>query len=122
MKASVRQFDIEKEYYFTEGCFITELSNSAHDLEMSIARARVEPGTTTRWHRLRGTSERYVIGAGTGLVEIDSLPAQEVNVGDVVIIPAGSRQRISNTGSADLVFLAICAPPFRPGVYEDMDS
>ena len=122
MKASVRQFDAKKEYYFAEGCFITELSNSADDLGVSIARVRVAPGTTTRWHCLRGTSERYVIVEGTGLVEIDSLPAQEVNVGDVVIIPPEVRQRIANTGSDDLVFLAICAPRFRAGIYEDMDG
>ena len=122
MKASIRQFDADSEYYFAEGCFITELSNSADDPGASIARARVAPGATTRWHRLRGISERYVIIEGTGLVEIDSLPAQEVNTGDVVIIPPEARQRIANTGSGDLVFLAICSPRFRQEMYEDMDS
>ena len=122
MKASIRTFDAENEYYFVEGCFITELSNSADDPGVSIARARVAPGTTTRWHRLRGISERYVIIEGTGLVEIDSLPAQEVNVGDVVIIPPEARQRIGNAGPDDLIFLAICSPRFREEIYEDMDS
>jgi mannose-6-phosphate isomerase-like protein (cupin superfamily) len=122
MKASIRQFDAGSEYYFAEGCFITELSNSADDPGVSIARARVAPGTTTRWHRLRGISERYVIVEGTGLVEIDSMPAQEVNAGDVVIIPPEVRQRIANTGSDDLVFLAICSPRFCQEMYEDMDS
>lgn len=121
MKASIRQFDARNEYYFAEGCFITELSNSADDPGVSIARARVAPGTTTRWHCLRGTSERYVIIEGTGLVEIDNLPEQEVNTGDVVIIPPEARQRIANTGPADLVFLAICSPRFREQMYEDMD-
>ena len=122
MKASIRTFNAENEYYFAEGCFITELSNSVDDPGVSIARARVAPGTTTRWHRLRGTSERYVIIEGTGLVEIDSLPAQKVSVGDVVIIPPETRQRIANTGSDELVFLAICSPRFRQEMYEDMDS
>jgi mannose-6-phosphate isomerase-like protein (cupin superfamily) len=122
MKASIRTFDAENEYYFAEGCFITELSNSADDPGVSIARARVAPGTTTRWHRLRGISERYVIVEGTGLVEIDSMPAQEVNAGDVVIIPPEVRQRIANTGPGDLIFLAICTPRFCEDMYEDMDS
>lgn len=122
MKASVRKYDIGNEYYFAEGCFITELSNSADDPGVSIARARVAPGTTTRWHRLRGIAERYVILEGSGFVEIDSLPAQEVNAGDVVIIPPQTRQRIANTGSDDLVFLAICSPRFCQEMYEDMDS
>jgi mannose-6-phosphate isomerase-like protein (cupin superfamily) len=64
-----------------------------------------------------------VIVEGTGLVEIDGMPApQEVNAGDVVIIPPEVRQRIANTGSDDLVFLAICSPRFCQEMYEDMDS
>ena len=122
MKASIRQFDAGSEYYFAEGCFITELSNSADDPGVSIARARVAPGTTTRWHRLRGISERYVIIDGAGLVEIDGLPAKEVSAGDVVLIPPEVRQRITNTGPGDLIFLAICTPRFRKQMYEDMDS
>jgi len=122
MKAGIRKFDVGKEYYFAEGCFITELSNSCDDPELSIARARVEPGKTTLWHRLHETSERYVIIEGTGFVEIDDLPPEEVNPGDVVIIPPGSRQRINNTSSGDLVFLALCSPRFSEDVYEGLDG
>lgn len=122
MKAGVRQYDAQAEYYFAEGCFITELSNSVQDPGVSIARARVEPGKTTRWHRLRDTAERYVILQGRGLVEVDSLAAREVGVGDVVIIPPAARQRICNNGADELVFLAICSPRFTPGAYEDLDN
>ena len=79
-------------------------------------------GRTTRWHRLREAAERYVILAGAGNVEVGNLPAQRVAPGDVVLIPPDSRQRIANIGDADLVFLAICTPRFRPEVYEDLDS
>ena len=122
MKASVKPFAIEQEYYFAEGCFITELSNSAEDPGVSIARARLEPGKTTRWHRLHGIVERYVIVEGEGVVEVGGLPAKAVATGDVVIIPAQERQRISNTGSGDLVFLAICTPRFSDQAYEDLDD
>lgn len=110
------------EYFFEEGCFITELSNSPEDPGVSIARARLEPGKTTRWHYLRGTTERYVMQEGEGLVEIADLPAQRVSAGDVVIIPPEARQRISNTGVSDLVFLAICSPRFSDAVYVDVDD
>lgn len=119
-KASIKANATTPEYFFAEGCFITELSNSGDDPEVSIARARVEPGKTTRWHHLRVTTERYVVLQGAGLVEVDKLPAQLVEGGDVVIIPAGARQRISNTGTIDLVFLAICSPRFTPGAYVDL--
>ncbi|MFO0252772.1 MAG: cupin domain-containing protein, partial [Betaproteobacteria bacterium] len=90
-----------------------------NDPAMSIARARVEPGVTTAWHRVRGTVERYVILDGSGRMEVGDLPPQEVQAGDVVLIPPSVRQRIANTGAGDLVFLAICTPRFRPENYED---
>ena len=122
MKAQVRKFDSGREYFFAEGCFITELSNFEGDPGLSIARARVEPGTTTRWHRLRDTTERYVIVAGHGRVEIDQLPAEDVGAGDVVLIPPLCRQRITNTGTVDLVFLALCSPRFELASYEDLEA
>lgn len=120
MKPTVKKSADRDEYYFVEGCFITELSNSEDDPEVSIARARVEPGVTTRWHRLSGTTERYVILAGEGRVEIDELSPRPVAVGDVVIIPPLAAQRISNTGDVDLVFLAICSPRFAEAAYESL--
>jgi len=122
LKAGVKPYDAAQEYFFAEGCFITELSNSADDPEVSIARARLEPGKTTRWHRLRDTSERYVILQGTGLVEVADMPAQTVAQGDVVIIPPQARQRIANTGTGDLVFLAICSPRFTAETYVDIEG
>jgi len=55
----VRPMVPEAEFYTAEGCYINELSNSDADPEASIARARVRPGVTTRWHCLAGTTERY---------------------------------------------------------------
>jgi mannose-6-phosphate isomerase-like protein (cupin superfamily) len=101
-----------------ERCHILELSNSPADPEMSIARARVEPGVTTRWHRVIDTLERYVILDGVGRMEIGDMPPQEVQAGDVVMIPPSVRQRIANVGADDLVFLAICTPRFTPEAYE----
>ncbi len=122
MKPGIRQQKLQQEYYTPEGCYITEISNSSSDPELSIARARLEAGVTTRWHRLDATAERYVILEGSGRVEIGSLPAADVTVGDVVLIPPMCRQRISNTGAGDLVFLAICTPRFSDDAYEDIND
>ena len=121
MKASINHYNPQDEFFIDEGCHIIELSNSREDADVSIAQARVEPGVTTRWHRLTDTIERYVIISGSGLVEVDELAPTEVNPGDVVLIPALSQQRICNTGTQDLVFLAICSPRFSSSCYEDMD-
>lgn len=110
------------EYYFREGCYITELLNSADDDAVSVARARVEPGRTTRWHRLHNTGERYIILSGSGVVEIGNEAARVVQAGDTLFIPALCPQRIHNNGSDDLIFLAVCTPRFEPDNYEDIDS
>jgi mannose-6-phosphate isomerase-like protein (cupin superfamily) len=39
----------------------------------------------------------------------------------VVLIPPAGRQRITNCGAGDLLFLAICTPPFQPENYEDIE-
>lgn len=122
MKARINTIDSLDEYFFAEGCHIIELLNCDDDPDVSIARARVEPGRTTRWHRLAGTVERYVITSGSGRVEVSDLSPQNVGPGDVVLIPAGERQRISNTGSEDLVFLAICSPRFTEAAYVDIED
>jgi mannose-6-phosphate isomerase-like protein (cupin superfamily) len=121
MKAEIRPLDTDSEYYFEEGCFIIEMANSANDPDVSIARARVDPGKSTRWHQLGNTTERYVIIEGQGQVEIGKELKKEVRPGDVVIIPPDQRQRISNTGTTSLIFLAICSPRFNESVYSDVE-
>jgi mannose-6-phosphate isomerase-like protein (cupin superfamily) len=114
--------DPSSEYWFEEGCFITELLNEPGDPGVSIARVRVPAKGTTRWHRLAGITERYVILAGSGRVEIGELAPQDVQPGDVVVIPPGMRQRIANRSDEDLVFLAICSPRFVREAYEYPDG
>jgi mannose-6-phosphate isomerase-like protein (cupin superfamily) len=41
--------------------------------------------------------------------------------GDVVVIPAGVPQQISNDGDSDLVFYCICTPRFRKAKYEALE-
>ena len=122
MREEIRPMTPEAEFYTSEGCFINELSNTSEDPEVSIAQARVAPGRTTRWHRLNGTAERYVVLSGEGVVEVGDLPPQRVRPRDVVLIPSNCRQRITNTGTHDLLFLAICTPRFETQAYEDIDE
>ena len=122
MTASVKSLAVAEEYFFEEGCYITELSNSVDNPAVSIARARLAPGEATRWHMLRDTGERYVLLEGRGLVEVGDMQPQEVVPGDVVLIPPLTRQRITSVGQEDLIFLAICSPPFTSGVYIDIEG
>lgn len=120
-RACVLRMDPAAEFATEERCHIIEVSNSDADPDCSIARARVPAGVTTRWHRLDGIAERYVILEGTGRAEIGDF-AQEVGPGDVALIPPRCRQRIANTGRTDLVFIAICTPRFRAEAYVDVDD
>jgi mannose-6-phosphate isomerase-like protein (cupin superfamily) len=122
MNEVIKRMNLDTEFYTPEKCYIVELSNTPDDPDASIARARVAPGVTTRWHRLLGTAERYVILEGSGRVEIGSLSPRDVGVGDVVLIPPSCRQRMTSLGPGDLIFLAVCTPRFRPEVYEDVDE
>lgn len=122
MKEEIKKQNLKNEFYTGERCYITELSNSPDDPEVSVARARVEPGVTTRRHRLKGTTERYCIISGRGLVDVGTLPPQEVAAGDIVLIAPMCPQRITNIGKDDLIFLAICTPRFVPDAYEEVED
>ncbi len=98
MQEKIRRINPDAEVYTPEGCFVNELSNIDADTEASIAQARVPSGKTTRWHRLIGTTERYVILSGEGMVEIGNMVPQRVGPGDVVLIPPDCRQRITECG------------------------
>lgn len=113
----ISPFDANAEFYTPERCHIVEIHNTADDADCSIARARVAPGVTTQLHRLNGTIERYVILGGRGTVKVDGNPPEAVAPLDVVYIPEGVSQEITNTGDVDLVFLCICTPRFKKENY-----
>lgn len=121
MEPKIVKKDIKKEFYIEEGCFIIESSDPS-DPQMSIAIARVEPGVTTAFHYLDGIDERYLIISGKGSAEIGDFQPLVVKTGDVVYIPAGTRQRITNTGSEDLIFYCVCTPPFDQKRYHNWEE
>ena len=122
MRSEVKHGDASPEYETDERCHIIEVANDSGDELVSIARARVEIGVTTAWHRLKGISERYIIVSGKGLVEVEDIEATPVGPGDVVRIPPDKAQRIANTGNEQLIFYAVCAPPFTEQAYINLES
>jgi len=111
-----------QEYFTEERCHILELHNTAVDPDVSLARARVEPGVTTKWHAVTATVERYVIIQGTGIAEIGDRAAVTLQVGDHLLIPAGHQQRIHNPGDSDLIFHCICTPRFEWENYQSLEA
>jgi mannose-6-phosphate isomerase-like protein (cupin superfamily) len=113
----ISRYKPDAEFALPERCFINELHNRDDDDGCSIARARVAPGVTTELHSLTGVAERYVVLEGEGLVEVGGGTPERVGPLDVVVIVPAVTQRITNTGTTDLIFLCICTPRFRPEIY-----
>ena len=111
----------EEEFFTEERCHILELLNESDDRSQSLARARVEPGVTTAWHRLKGVTELYYILSGEGQIELGEDFIREVSANDVIRIPADMPQRIRNSGTEDLLFLCFCTPGFSDGCYEELE-
>ena len=120
MDARISTPDVSSEFMTPERCFILESWNEDGDPAVSISRARVEPGVTTQLHSL-DVDERYVIVSGEGQMQLGDGDKTVVGSGDVVAIPAGTPQRITNSGEADLVFYCVCSPRFRPEGYRALE-
>ena len=107
------------EYLTPERCSIAENYSAK---AVSIARACVKPGITTKAHHLNGVEEIYIITKGTGKVSVGKLEPTEISEGDVVIIPPLTSQKITNTGKTDLVFYCVCTPKFTQQCYCNEES
>ena len=112
--------DKKQEFYTDEKCFITEILNTPKVKGMSVAQARVEPGVTTQNHTL-DFDEAYYILKGKGEMQINSGELKVILPGDLAYIPKQSKQRITNIGEEDLVFLCLCTPRFIPEGYESKE-
>jgi mannose-6-phosphate isomerase-like protein (cupin superfamily) len=94
---------------------IKELLSPARDnisTRYSLALARMPGGEKSLPHRLKTSSEVYIIIEGEGIMRIDD-EAAPVSAGTIVYIPPGALQWIENTGDIDLVFYCIVDPPWR---------
>ena len=82
---------------------------SAH----SLAHIRLPKGGHAAPHYHPIAEESYYILSGTGRMVLDG-QEREVSAGQMVAIPAGQIHAIYNDGAEDLVFLAVCVPPWSP--------
>ena len=121
MSDHVKKAGNPDEFWIRERCFIREIANTPDINDFSLAETRVEAGITTELHSLT-VREWYVLTQGTGNVEVDGNDPVAVGPGDVVEIPAGAAQRITNIGDNDLVFYCICLPRFTPDCYVSLET
>jgi mannose-6-phosphate isomerase-like protein (cupin superfamily) len=77
----------------------------------SLAQARLKKGTKSLPHRLKGSELYYVLDGQARLYINDE--SQEMEKGDLALVPADAEQYIENIGTEDLVFLCIVEPYWR---------
>ena len=65
MKSAIKKFDSDSEFFTNEQCYIIESWNTTDDSRVSIARARLQLGITTKAHYLCDVTERYLIIQGS---------------------------------------------------------
>ena len=98
-----------------DNTILKELLNPLKDdvvVRYSLAYARLKPGQISLAHRLK-SSEVYYIIQGKGEMYINN-EREDVSAGQAIYIPPNGIQKIKNTGNADLTFLCIVDPAWKP--------
>lgn len=80
-------------------------------IHQSLAEATLPPGAETEEHHHPRAEEMYYVLRGRGLMTLEG-ERREVEPGDGILIPPGTRHTIRNTGQEPLVFLCCCSPPY----------
>lgn len=79
--------------------------------QQSLAEATVEVGQATVAHYHPHTEEIYYLLQGEAVMAIEA-EQSNVHAGDAILIPAGMRHQIRNTGNEPLIVLCCCAPAY----------
>jgi NAD(P)-dependent dehydrogenase (short-subunit alcohol dehydrogenase family)/mannose-6-phosphate isomerase-like protein (cupin superfamily) len=95
-----------------------QLHSTSESPEISIAHVSVNPGVTTALHQL-DVQEVYRLVEGSGIIELDG-EKHAVSPLDLVFIPKGVAQRITNTGKGVLRMDCTCTPRFTVDVYNHL--
>jgi mannose-6-phosphate isomerase-like protein (cupin superfamily) len=116
----VRIENLQRVEAFTtkDGSEIRELAGipTGNSANQSLAEATVPPGGETLEHYHRVSEEVYFFTHGRGRLRLDG-EEHEVGPGDTVVIPAGARHKLWNSGEGPLKLLCCCAP-----AYSDYDT
>jgi mannose-6-phosphate isomerase-like protein (cupin superfamily) len=75
----------------------------------SLAEAIIPVGGTVTEHYHKITEEVYYLISGKGLMYLNGVE-REVGPGDIVIIPPGTKHKLTNHGFLPIVMVVTCAP------------
>lgn len=80
----------------------------------SVAKITLPPGGASLRHFHKHSEESYLIHTGTAHLTLDQ-KTYELLPGDAVLIEPYEVHQIANRGEEDLIFTAVCVPPWHPG-------
>lgn len=92
--------------YFTGSVRIDPLFPVTEPARASAARVTFEPGARTAWHT-HPLGQKLIVTAGTGWVQQQSGPVEEICEGDVVLIPPGIKHWHGATATTRMTHIAI---------------
>lgn len=92
--------------YFTGLVTIDPLFSAADPSRAPGARVTFEPGARTAWHT-HPLGQTLIVTAGTGWVQQEGGPVQEIREGDVVRIPAGVKHWHGASATKRMAHIAI---------------
>ena len=102
-------------------CFVTKDGSEIRELlayrnssirHQSLAEARVHPHSSTQEHFHANSEEIYYITHGRGRIRVGQ-EEREVQTGDAIAIPPGTRHKLWNIGHEALRLLCCCTPPYE---------
>lgn len=118
LKKAVIVKNIEMEKYFTAGdqCRLAEVFHPEKEPlpfdSYSLSHAYIDAFGRTLPHRLKNSSETYVVLSGEGMLFVDG-ESFALSADTCAVVPPGSVQYVENKGGAPLEFLCIVTPPWN---------
>lgn len=85
---------------------------------LGVTWVRGEPGSQQGLHAQNHSEQVYVVVRGRGLMIVDD-EALEIEAGSAVLIPAGAKHAIRNTGIEQLEYISATAPPLPTEISGD---
>jgi quercetin dioxygenase-like cupin family protein len=95
-----------KPEWFTGNVWIDEIAVGSAPSRLRVFRVSFEPGARTAWHTHPVGQTLHVL-TGSGLVQLEGQPIQEIHPGDTVIIAPGERHWHGAGPNNTMVYLAI---------------
>ena len=110
----IRQLAAAPAFRTKDGSEIRELLSHRNSCirQQSLAEARLLPGTSTEEHYHVRTEEIYYITHGVGRIRVGGDEC-DVQPGDAIALPPGTRHKLWNIGAEVLRLLCCCTPPYE---------